>query len=100
DPLELPSDFKLSPDRTTLWRGKGCRTCHNTGFRGRSGIYELMVTTEIIREMCVQRSNATAIRKQALKEGMITLRQDGWRKVLLGHTTIEEVARVTAGDVS
>jgi general secretion pathway protein E/type IV pilus assembly protein PilB len=59
-----------------------------------------MVTGNIIRELCVQRANATAIRTQALKEGMITLRQDGWRKVVNGTTTIEEVARTTQGDLS
>ena len=64
------------------------------------GIYELMVTGDSIRDMCVQRVNASVIRKQALKEGMITLRRDGWRKVLLGKTTMDEVARVTAGDIS
>jgi type II secretory ATPase GspE/PulE/Tfp pilus assembly ATPase PilB-like protein len=58
-----------------------------------------MVTGDTIRELCVQRVNAAVIRNLALKEGMITLRQDGWRKVLQGKTTIEEVARVTAGDL-
>ena len=58
-----------------------------------------MVTGDSIREMCVERVNAWQIRKQALKEGMITLRQDGWRKVLQGKTTLDEVARVTAGDL-
>jgi general secretion pathway protein E/type IV pilus assembly protein PilB len=111
DPAELPPDFVTQArsteatqaqslgDRVKLWRGAGCRACRQTGFRGRAGIFELMVTTEPIREMCVQRQNASAIRKQALKDGMITLRQDGWRKVLAGLTTIEEVARVTAGDI-
>ena len=60
---------------------------------------EMMVTGDSIRDMCVQRVNASVIRKQALKEGMITLRQDGWRKVLQGKTTLDEVARVTAGDI-
>ena len=64
------------------------------------GIYELMVTGDTIRDMCVQRVNASVIRNQALKEGMITLRQDGWRKVNLGKTTMDEVARVTASDIS
>jgi general secretion pathway protein E/type IV pilus assembly protein PilB len=99
DLLELPDDFPKDK-ASVLYRGRGCRACHKTGFRGRAGIFELMVTGETIREMCVQRTNASAIRKQALKEGMITLRQDGWRKVLQGMTTIEEVARVTAGDVA
>ena len=58
-----------------------------------------MVTGDVIREMCVQRQSAVVIRNHAIKEGMITLRQDGWRKVLNGTTTIDEVARVTAGDV-
>ena len=59
-----------------------------------------MVTGDSIREMCVQRVNAPAIRAQAIKEGMITLRQDGWRKVCKGETSIEEVARMTQGDAS
>ena len=97
---EVPADFpapKGGPVR--VWKGAGCRACRNTGYRGRMGIYELMVTGDTIRDMCVQRVNASAIRNQALKEGMITLRQDGWRKVLQGKTTMDEVARTTAGDI-
>jgi type II secretion system protein E len=97
---EVPNDFPIPTDRPLkLWRGAGCRACRQTGFRGRTGIYELMVTGDLIRELCVQRVNAATIRIQALKEGMITLRQDGWRKVLRGNTTLDEVARVTAGDI-
>jgi general secretion pathway protein E/type IV pilus assembly protein PilB len=99
DPLAVPPDFPGAGGPLKLWKGAGCRACRQSGFRGRTGIYELMVTGDTIREMCVQRVNAGAIRKQALKEGMVTLRQDGWRKVLKGITTIDEVARVTAGDV-
>jgi general secretion pathway protein E/type IV pilus assembly protein PilB len=99
-PHELPADFPGKVGETKLWHGAGCRSCRQTGFRGRSGIFELMVTGDTIREMCVQRLNAGAIRNQALKEGMITLRQDGWRKVVQGITTLDEVARVTAGDIS
>jgi general secretion pathway protein E/type IV pilus assembly protein PilB len=95
---EVPADFPAPPG-TQLWKGAGCRACRNSGFRGRTGIYELMVTGDSIRDMCVQRLNASAIRNQALKEGMVTLRQDGWRKVLAGTTTLDEVARVTAGDI-
>ncbi|NBO93035.1 MAG: type II/IV secretion system protein [Planctomycetia bacterium] len=98
---EIPADFPRPEGKgpLKLWKGAGCRACRNTGFRGRAGIYELMITGDTIRDMCVQRVNASAIRNQALKEGMITLRQDGWRKVLAGRTTIDEVARVTAGDL-
>jgi type II secretion system protein E len=96
---DVPVDFPATGERVRLWKGAGCRACRQTGFRGRTGIFELMVTGDTIREMCVQRESAVAIRNQALKEGMITLRQDGWRKVANGTTTIDEVARVTAGDV-
>ena len=101
EPKDVPSDFpKPEKGPLTLWKGAGCRACRQTGFRGRQGIFELMVTSDAIREMIVQRVNAVAIRNQALKDGMVTLRQDGWRKVLRGITTIDEVARVTAGDIS
>ena len=98
---DLPSDFpgvatKDYPQQ--LFRGKGCRQCHQTGFRGRTGIHELLINTEIMKELITQRVNANTIRAEALKNGMITLRQDGWRKVQLGITTLDEVARVTAAD--
>jgi general secretion pathway protein E/type IV pilus assembly protein PilB len=99
-PHDIPSDFPKCEGRLQLWRGNGCRACRQTGYRGRSGIYELMITGNSIRDMCVQRVNAGVIRNQALKEGMITLRQDGWRKVVQGITTIEEVARTTQGDLN
>jgi general secretion pathway protein E/type IV pilus assembly protein PilB len=82
-----------------LYKGAGCRACRQTGFRGRTGIHELMVSNDPIREMVVTRVNAGVIRHEAMKSGMKTLRQDGWRKVLMGTTTVEEVARVTAGDI-
>lgn len=99
---DLPADFPGVADKTPpkkLWRGAGCRKCHQTGFRGRTGIYELLVTTDLIKELIVQRTNANHIRLEAFKAGMLTLRHDGWRKVLSGITTIEEVARVTASDI-
>jgi general secretion pathway protein E/type IV pilus assembly protein PilB len=97
---DVPPDFPHTGGVVTVWTGAGCRSCRQTGYRGRTGIYELMITGDVIREMCVQRVNASAIRSQALKEGMVTLRQDGWRKVLTGVTTIEEVARTTQGDLN
>src|SRR5439155_5774469 len=103
DIAELPVDFPLE-DRNkgpapTLWKGAGCRACRQSGYRGRTGIYELMVTGDLIRDLVVQRVNASLIRHEAIKGGMITLRKDGWRKVLQGQTTVEEVARTTAGDI-
>jgi general secretion pathway protein E/type IV pilus assembly protein PilB len=82
-----------------LWRGRGCRYCHQTGFRGRMGIFEILVSDDHVKEMVSQRVTANVVRLEALKAGMITLRQDGWRKVLQGKTTVEEIARVTAGDI-
>ena len=99
---ELPIDFPGAMDKSAtmqLWRGRGCRKCHQTGFRGRTGIYELLITTDSIKELIAQRLNANVIRQEALKDGMITLRKDGWRKVLQGVTTVDEVARVTASDI-
>jgi general secretion pathway protein E/type IV pilus assembly protein PilB len=100
---DLPKDFPIKDQKdgkVTLWKGTGCRACRQTGFRGRTGIHELMVTDDFIRDLVVQRINASHIRNEALKRGMTTLRQDGWRKVWSGTTTIDEVARVTAGDIS
>ncbi len=102
-PSDLPSDFPGVADKKfpkKLWKGAGCRKCHQSGYRGRMGIFELMVTRDRIKELIMQRTNAHVIRNEALKAGMITLRQDGWRKVQQGTTTIEEVARVTAADLS
>jgi type II secretory ATPase GspE/PulE/Tfp pilus assembly ATPase PilB-like protein len=100
---DLPSDFPGVAEGTppkTLWRGKGCRACHQSGLRGRTGIHELLVNTDFIKDLVVERTNANVIRQQALKAGMVTLRQDGWKKVLMGMSTIEEVARVTAADIA
>ncbi len=97
---DVPSDFpQENGTMPTVWRGAGCRSCRQTGYRGRTGIHELLVTTDNLRELIVDRANALTIRNDALKHGMITLRRDGWRKVLAGITTIDEVARVTAGDI-
>jgi general secretion pathway protein E/type IV pilus assembly protein PilB len=99
---ELPVDFPGVADKNhpkTLWRGRGCRKCHQSGFKGRTGIHELMVNTDELKDLIVQRTNANTLRQVALKNGMITLRQDGWKKVSQGITTIDEVARVTAADL-
>jgi general secretion pathway protein E/type IV pilus assembly protein PilB len=88
------------PGEAKLWKGPGCRACRQTGFRGRTGIHELMVNNDVIKDLVSQRVNAGVIRLEALKGGMVTLRQDGWRKVLNGTTTVDEVTRTTAGDIS
>ena len=72
-----------------------CEACRGTGFRGRSGIFEILPVTEAVQSLIVGRHSAGEIKTEALKEGMRTLRDDGWEKVLTGVTTIEEVLRAT-----
>jgi general secretion pathway protein E len=77
------------------YRAQGCNTCHGTGYRGRTGIYELLVMDDSIRALIMQQANASTIKTAALQRGMRTLLQDGAWKVLQGRTTPEEVLRVT-----
>jgi general secretion pathway protein E/type IV pilus assembly protein PilB len=81
-----------------LYRGKGCRTCQMTGYRGRTGIFELMLCTDELRSMVLERAPSHELRKIAVKDGMRNLREDGWRLVGEGRTTIEEVFRNTKDD--
>jgi general secretion pathway protein E len=81
-----------------FYLGTGCDRCFDTGYRGRTGIYELMVVDENLREMIYHKESAGNIKKQALKAGMNTLRMDGLRKAATGITTIAEVLRVTQTD--
>ncbi|MFC1676325.1 type II secretion system ATPase GspE [Planctomycetota bacterium] len=78
--------------------GTGCDRCFQTGYRGRTGVYELMMIDGSIQEMIYKRESAGAIKKLALESGLQTLRMDGARKVLAGVTTIAEVLRVTQAD--
>jgi type II secretion system protein E len=80
------------------WRGVGCSTCRFTGYVGRLGLFEILPVTDEIRQMILEHRPAGQIKEVAVREGMTTLRQDGWRKVLAGQTTIEEVVRVTTED--
>ncbi|MEX0619756.1 MAG: ATPase, T2SS/T4P/T4SS family, partial [Pseudohongiellaceae bacterium] len=79
----------------TVQRGKGCERCAATGYRGRIGLYELMVMSDAIRHQIATDADANVIRDQAIKEGMKTLRQDALEKLRAGLTTPEEVVRVT-----
>jgi len=79
----------------TFYRKKGCNLCMQTGFHGRSAIFEIMVVDDNIKRLVLKTSDATQINELAIKQGMITLRQDGIQKVMAGVTTTEEVLRVT-----
>jgi type IV pilus assembly protein PilB len=79
----------------SLFEGRGCRECSNTGYRGRLGIYELMVMDDDVRRLTITNADANQLRKTAIQNGMVTLRLDGFEKVRAGVTTISEVMRVT-----
>ena len=78
-----------------VFRGRGCHACVQTGYRGRSGIYEILLVDEEIQKLMVTRSSSNLIKKAGMLAGMISLRQDGAAKVLEGITSIEEILRVT-----
>jgi len=76
-----------------LFCGRGCRDCNGTGYRGRIGIFELMPVTDTIRQLTIQRTSSDQIHRAAVKEGMESLRHDGWRLVREGKSTLEEILR-------
>ena len=90
--LEMGIDDPAPPN---TFRGTGCNQCNETGYRGRTGIYELLVIDDEIRKLILAHASSQEIRERAIQLGMTTLRQDGWRKILEGVTTVEEIIRVT-----
>jgi type IV pilus assembly protein PilB len=80
---------------TKVQKGKGCGVCNNTGYKGRTGLYEVMEVDDEIRELVLVGASAVELKKKAIEQGMITLRRSGLIKVALGMTTLEEVARET-----
>src|SRR5467141_4407538 len=83
---------------TRFQKGAGCDNCRHTGYQGRAAIYEICVVTEPLRKLIMQKRDGGELKQCAIAEGMETLRQDGWRRVAQGKTTIEEVVRVTQTD--
>jgi len=82
-----------------IYEGTGCEACAQTGYRGRSGIFELLLVNEVIRPLILKRSSADMLKDAAVQQGMRTLREDGWHKVRTGVTTVAEVVRVTQEEV-
>jgi general secretion pathway protein E len=92
----------VSPDRAadaTWFRAGGCQECLSTGYRGRTGIYEILVLDDELRALVLAKTDANSIKTRAMEHGMRTLREDGAQKVVAGVTTTEEVLRVTTEDV-
>ena len=75
--------------------GRGCSICNDTGYKGRRGIYELLVVTDPIRTQINERAPTVVMRQKAVELGMVTLREDGLRGIFSGDTTIEEVVKYT-----
>ncbi|MBC8875892.1 MAG: Flp pilus assembly complex ATPase component TadA [Planctomycetes bacterium] len=95
----LPPDFpweELAGGQ--IYEAVGCRECRHVGYRGRLGVFELMPTTKEVRHLAHENASTWEIKKAAIKNGMSTLRVDGWRKVLAGQTSVAEIVRVTKGD--
>ncbi|MBI5835197.1 MAG: type II secretion system ATPase GspE [Armatimonadetes bacterium] len=88
------SSYKGAP----FYRATGCNECRGTGYRGRVGLFELLVVDELIQDKLVSRASSADIKEAAVSRGMVTLREEGWRKVAEGVTTADEVARVTHED--
>ncbi len=99
DQDKLPPDLAKQPvDR--LWRPIGCRACRDVGYINRTGVFELLLNDPHVRKLCVERASAGDIRDHALKQGMMTLRQSAWEKAKRGMTSLDEVVRITRGDVT
>ncbi|HAV61217.1 MAG TPA: pilus assembly protein PilB, partial [Verrucomicrobiales bacterium] len=92
------SMLNLSPHdigEKVFYYGRGCSTCNDSGYRGRKGIYELLVINETLRSLINDRAPTVVLRQKAVELGMITLREDGLRGIFDGETTIEEVVKYT-----
>jgi len=100
-PGDLPVDFpweECASHGERIYRAVGCRKCRNTGYSGRTGLFELMEANDEIRRLASERTPTHLVKQAAQRAGMRTLREDGWRKVRRGITSIEEVLRVTKAD--
>jgi type IV pilus assembly protein PilB len=88
-------NFPFEPGKVpTLYRAAGCKKCNNIGYKGRMGIHEVLVMSETLERMTVEHAGADALERQAVLEGMVPLRQDGFLKCALGQTSVEEILRV------
>ncbi|HEV7395360.1 MAG TPA: type IV-A pilus assembly ATPase PilB [Pyrinomonadaceae bacterium] len=97
-PPEALAEIGFTAEETQtlkVFKGQGCSTCNNTGYKGRVGLYEVMEITDEIRELILIGASAMELRKKAIEDGMITLRESGLHKIRAGITTVEEVVRET-----
>ena len=94
-------DIGFSPEeakKIKVYKPKGCSSCHNTGYKGRTALFEVLEVSEEIKELILSKAQSKEIKKKAIEQGMLTLRQSGLYKIKKGITSIEEVLRVTVND--
>ena len=95
---DVPDDFpweRMKDHGRAVYRAVGCPSCRGSGYRGRIGVYELLTANDEIRDLATQRAPTNVVKEAASRAGLVTLRTDGWQKVLDGITTIDEVLRLT-----
>jgi type II secretory ATPase GspE/PulE/Tfp pilus assembly ATPase PilB-like protein len=100
-PMDAVKKHLIGKNKDTtvsLYAGKGCERCGETGYRGRIGVFEVMEIDDELRELIMSGANAKVLTQKAIANGMTTMFEDGLRKVAQGLTTIDEVMRVTGGD--
>lgn len=96
---EVLDHFKeLKDKKLTFYHGKGCKSCRNTGYKGRSGIFEMLTLNPEIQDLIMKKASSNQVKEVAVRSGMKTLREDGIAKVIAGMTTLDEVLRVTQLD--
>ena len=91
-------ELELRPEDVVgrrFWYGKGCETCNNTGYKGRQGLYEIMLLDDEMRDLIIKHASTQILRIEAKKRGMRTLRESGLLAISEGVTTLEEVVRET-----
>jgi len=93
---EIADVMGMQAEDVRAWKGAGCLECNHTGYRGRVAIYEFFLLDEELQDMVSAHAGTSELRKAAMERGMRTLRQDGWEKVSLGATSIEEIQRITS----
>ena len=96
DQMLAHQGIKAEPGQHTIYTAGACEACGQRGYIGRTGIFEMMEISDAVRELINRQADTESLRQQALSEGMLTLRQDGWLKVQAGITSLEEVLRVTS----
>jgi general secretion pathway protein E/type IV pilus assembly protein PilB len=97
---EIPHDFPWDKKNGPLYKAVGCRDCRNTGYRGRLGIYELLIATNEIRQLATERVSSWKMMQTSIEQGMRSLRGDAWLKVLNGISSVDEVIKNAKADHS